>query len=90
MVRGEKRGKALLEEYLLQLRLPTFEQNDEQYAIEASLTCEHSLFALCEAEIAQRKVNRIERALAAAKFPIQKDVSSVDFSQGGGVSKMRV
>jgi DNA replication protein DnaC len=77
----------------LQLRLPTCEQNDEHSAIEASQnhgTCEHSLFALCEAEIAQRKVNRIERALAAAKFPIQKDVSSFDFSQGGGVSKMRV
>lgn len=34
--------------------------------------------------MAQRKVNRIERAIAAAKFP------NFDFSQVAGVSKNRV
>lgn len=63
--------KALLEEYLGQLKLPTFAQNYEQYAQDASRgdsTHEQYLLALCEAEIAQRKVNRIERAIAAAKY----------------------
>lgn len=85
--------KALLEEYLGQLRLPTFIQNYEQYAQDAARgdsTHEQYLLALCEAEMAQRKVNRIERAIAAAKFPIIKDVSSFDFSQVAGVNKGRV
>ncbi|GCE16205.1 ATP-binding protein [Dictyobacter kobayashii] len=85
--------KALLEEYLGQLRLSTFVQNYEQYAQDAARgdsTPEQYLLALCEAEMAQRKVNRIERAIGAAKFPIIKDVSSFDFSQVGGVNKGRV
>jgi DNA replication protein DnaC len=85
--------KALLEEYLGQLKLPTFAQNYEQYAQDASRgdsTHEQYLLALCEAEIAQRKVNRIERAIAAAKFPVVKDLSTFDFHQVGGVSKARV
>ena len=52
--------KALLEEYLGQLKLPTFVQNYEQYAQDAlrgDSTHEQYLLALCEAEIAQRKVN---------------------------------
>jgi DNA replication protein DnaC len=48
------------------------------------------LLALCEAEIAQRKVNRIERAIAAAKFPVIKDLSTFDFQQVGGGSHARV
>jgi DNA replication protein DnaC len=85
--------KALLEEYLGQLKLPTFVQNYEQYAQDASRgdsTHEQYLLALCEAEIAQRKVNRIERAISAARFPILKELSGFDFSQVGGVSKGRV
>ena len=79
--------KELLEEYLAQLKLPTFVQNYEQYAQDASRgdsTPEQYLLALCEAEIAQRKVNRIERAIATAKFPIIKDLSTFDFHQVGG------
>ncbi|GHO88603.1 ATP-binding protein [Dictyobacter formicarum] len=85
--------KALLEEYLGQLRLPTFIQNYEQYAQDASRgdsTPEQYLLALCEAEMAQRKVNRIERAIAGAKFPVIKDLSGFDFQQVGGISKARV
>lgn len=85
--------KGLLEEYLGQLRLPTFLQNYESYAQDAArgdLTHEQYLLALCEAEVGQRKVNRIERAIAAAKFPIMKDLSSFDFSCIAGVSKSRV
>lgn len=85
--------KELLEEYLAQLKLPTFVQNYEQYAQDASRgdsTPEQYLLALCEAEIAQRKVNRIERAIAAAKFPVIKDLSTFEFQQVGGVSKARV
>jgi hypothetical protein len=43
--------------------------------------------ALCEAEIAQRKENRIERAIV---FPVVKDLSTFDFHQVGGISKARV
>lgn len=85
--------KALLEEYLGQLKLPTFVQNYEQYAQDAlrgDSTHEQYLLALCEAEIAQRKVNRIERAISTARFPILKELSGFDFSQVGGVSKGRV
>lgn len=85
--------KALLEEYLGQLKLPTFVQNYEQYAQDAlrgDSTHEQYLLALCEAEITQRKVNRIERAISTARFPIIKDLSSFDFSQVGGVRKGRV
>jgi DNA replication protein DnaC len=35
-------------------------------------------------------VNRIERAISAARFPILKELSGFDFSQVGGVSKGRV
>lgn len=85
--------KALLEEYLGQLKLPTFAQNYEQYAQDASRgdsTHVQYLLALCEAEMAQRKVNRIERAIAGAKFPVIKDLSGFDFQQVGGISKARV
>src|SRR5215472_3648203 len=85
--------KELLEEYLSQLKLPTFVQNYAQYAQDASRgdsTPEQYLLVLCEAEIAQRKVNRIERAIAAARFPLIKDLSTFDFQQVRGVSKARV
>jgi DNA replication protein DnaC len=83
----------LLEEYVGQLKLPTFAQNYEAYAQDASRrdsTYEQYLLALCEAEITQRKVNRIERAITTAKFPVIKDVSTFEFHQVGGVSKARV
>ena len=45
---------------------------------------------LCEAEMAQREVNRIERSIAAAKFPVVKELSTFDFSVMGGLAKTRV
>ena len=45
---------------------------------------------LCEAEMAQREVNRIERSIAAAKFPVVKELSTFDFSVVGGLAKTRV
>ena len=85
--------KALLAEYLYQLKLPTFFQNDQLYAQDAARgewSYERYLLVLCEAEMAQREVNRIERSIAAAKFPVVKELSTFDFSVVGGIAKTRV
>jgi DNA replication protein DnaC len=85
--------QSLLESYLRQLKLPTFVHHYASFAQDASrgdLSCERYLLALCEAEIAQREAKRVERAIAQAKFPVIKDLSTFDFSALEGVSKTRV
>src|SRR5437588_3377143 len=85
--------KALLETYLRTLRLPTFVQNYQVFAQDAArsnLSFERYLFALCEAEMAQREANRVERCIANAKFPVMKELDSFDFTAVGGISKARV
>lgn len=85
--------KAVLESYLHQLRIPTFAQNYQAFAQDAArsnLSYERYLFALCEAEMAQREANRVERCIATAKFPVLKDLDSFDFTAVGGISKARV
>src|SRR5258708_35196080 len=75
--------QALLENYLRQLRLPTFAQNYQTFAQDATrtnLSYERYLLALCQAEAEQREANRIERAILNAKFPIMKEVGCFDFS----------
>jgi DNA replication protein DnaC len=86
-------SQSLLETYLKQLRLPTFLQNYQAIAQDAARTdlpYERYLLALCEAEIQQREVHRVARAIAQARFPIRKDLASFDFSLVQGVTKARV
>ena len=54
------------------------------------LSCERYLLALCEAELAQRDANRVERCIAQAKLPVLKELSQFDWSCVQGVSKTRV
>ncbi len=83
----------LLESYLRQLKLPTFAQHYAAIASDATrtgLSCERYLLALCEAELAQRDANRVERCIAQAKLPVLKELSQFDWSCVQGVSKTRV
>lgn len=83
----------LLESYLRQLKLPTFAQNYAAMASDAArtgLSCERYLLALCEAELAQRDANRVDRCIAQAKLPVLKELSQFDWSCVQGVSKTRV
>ncbi len=85
--------QALLENYLRQLRLPTFAQNYQTFAQDAArtnLSFERYLLALCQAEAEQRQANRIERAIINAKFPVLKELTSFDFSLVQGITKTRV
>jgi DNA replication protein DnaC len=85
--------QALLETSLKLLHLPTFLQNYQAYAQDAARagqSCERYLLALCEAEIKEREVQRIERAIAQARFPVLKDFSSFDFALVQGISQPRV
>jgi len=85
--------QALLENYLRQLRLPSFAQNYQTFAQDAArtnLSFERYLLALCQAEAEQRQANRIERAIINAKFPIVKELASFDFSLVQGITKTRV
>src|SRR5436853_5534629 len=83
----------LLESYLRQLKLPTFAQHYAAFAQDATrtgLSCERYLLALCEAEMAQREANRVERCISQAKLPVLKELSQFDWSCVQGVSKTRV
>lgn len=85
--------QSVLESYLRQLKLPTFAHNYAAFAQDAArtgLSCERYLFALCEAEIAQRDAHRIERCIAQARFPVLKELSHFDWSRVQGFSKTRV
>ena len=84
---------ALLESYLRQLKLPSFAQNYAAIASDAArtdLSCERYLLVLCEAELAQRDANRVERCTAQARLPVLKELSQFDWSCVQGVSKTRV
>ncbi|HZR42554.1 MAG TPA: IS21-like element helper ATPase IstB [Ktedonobacteraceae bacterium] len=83
----------LLESYLRQLKLPTFAQNYTTFAQDAArtgLSCERYLLALCEAEMAQRDANRVERCISQARLPVLKELSQFDWSCVQGISKTRV
>jgi DNA replication protein DnaC len=85
--------QALLENYLRMLKLPTFLQNYQSYAQDATrsdLSFERYLLALCKAEAEQREAHRIERAILNAKFPLAKELASFDFGAVQGISKNRV
>src|SRR4249920_2466722 len=84
---------SVLESYLRQLKLPTFAQNYATIASDVArtgLSCKRYLLVLCEAELAQRDANRVERCIAQAKLPVLKELSQFDWSCVQGVSKTRV
>ncbi len=91
--KDQKAQKALLESYLRQLRLPTFVQNYQAFAQDATRSnqsFERYLFGLAEAEVLQQEANRVERRITNAKFPVLKELDSFDFSSVGGISQARV
>ena len=85
--------QAVLESYLRQLHLFTFLENYQTYAEDAArtdLSYERFLLALCEVEVAQREALHIKRAIAAAKFPLLKDLATFDFSAVQNIPRQRV
>lgn len=83
----------LLEEYLRQLRLPTFLKNYQQFAADAAQTNQdfiQFLLALAEQETAQREKNRIQRLIKQARFPMQKELADFDFSFIPELNKAKV
>src|SRR2546426_3751386 len=89
----EKDLKKLLEEYLRALKLPTFVKNYQAFAQDAARSgqsYERFLFGLAKEEVTKQQDRRVERAIAKAKFPVLKELSSFDFGVVGGISKQRV
>ena len=73
----------LLEDYLRQLRLPTFVKSHAKFAEDAAKTnqpYDHFLLALTEQEIAQRERNRQTQRIKSARFPVLKELADFDFS----------
>jgi len=86
-------AQTVLESYLRELHLPTFAQNYQTVAQDASrsdLPYERYLLALCEAEIQQRTAHRVARMIAQARFPLRKDLAGFDFGVVQGVTKARM
>ncbi len=83
----------LLESYLHQLKLPAFAHTYAAIASDAArtgLSCERYLLALCEAELAQRDANRVERCIAQAKLPVLKEAVPVRLESACRASPKRV
>src|SRR5436305_9805678 len=89
----EKDLKKVLEEYLRALKLPTFIKNYQAFAQDAARSgqsYERFLFGLAKEEFIQQEADRVVRAIARARFPVLKELSSFDFSVVGGITKQRV
>ncbi len=83
----------LLDTYLKELRLPTFQHNYRKFAEEAARAnhgYDRFLLALAEQEVAQRERNRITRRIKAARFPVLKELADFDFSCISSPNKQRV
>jgi DNA replication protein DnaC len=83
----------LLESYLRQLRLPHVLKHYQKVAGEAAqhnLSYERFLLALAEAEVNQRERQREARTIAAARFPVLKELADYDFSLVPALSKTRL
>ena len=59
-------------------------------AARSGLSSERFLLAVCEAEVSHRETQRIERALAAAKLPFNKEIATSDFPAVEPMQKTRV
>lgn len=83
----------LLDTYLRQLRLPTFQANHRKFAedaIQGNLSYDRYLLALAEVEVAQREKNRIQRLIKTARFPVHKELADFDFSALPTLNKAKV
>jgi len=90
---SEHGHQALLESYLRSLDLSMFLDHYQAYAKDAArsgLSYERFLLALCEAEVSHRETQRIERAIAAAKLPFNKEIATYDFPAVETIQKTRV
>lgn len=84
---------SLLEEYLHQLRLPTFVKNYGLFAADAAqnnLDYPRYLLALAEQEVSRREANLLLKRLKAAHFPINKEMADFDFSAVPALNKAQV
>src|ERR1700730_10472662 len=85
--------QALLEAHLRALNLPAFLQLYQSYARDAArngLSPEQFLLGLCEAEMADRDVKRIETAIRRAKFPFIKELADYDFTAAENIPKTTI
>lgn len=85
--------QALLEAHLRALNLPAFLELYQSYARDAarnSLSPEQFLLGLCEAEMADRDVKRIETAIRRAKFPFIKELADYDFTAMENIPKTAI
>ncbi len=72
----------LLDSYLRQLHLPTFLKYG-QFAADAARNNEdyvRFLLALAQQEVNQREQNVLKKRIAAARFPVAKELADFDFS----------
>lgn len=83
----------LVDTYLKALRLPAVARSYRGLAREAgeqNKTFEEYLAAVLEAEVNQRRDNKLKTLLKAAKFPVHKNLSEFEFSAVPGLSKQRI
>jgi DNA replication protein DnaC len=76
-------ANGLLDNYLHQLKLPTFVKNYSSFAVDAAnnqLDYPRYLLALAEQEITKRQQNVLTDRMKAAHFPIAKELADFDFS----------
>jgi len=74
----------LLENYLRQLRLPSFARNYQAFATDAArnnLDYTRYLLALAEQEVNKREQNCIQKRVKLARFPVLKEMADFDFSR---------
>jgi DNA replication protein DnaC len=83
----------LLDTYLRQLRLPTFLENYQPFAVDTArqnLDYTRYLLALAEQEVLRREQNRITRRIKAARFSVFKELADFDFSALPNLNKARI
>ena len=84
---------ALLESHLKSLRLPTFIENYQTFAQDATqqnLSFERYLLALAEQEVVQRDLNRQRLRIRQARLPVIKSLSDFDFAAIPQLNKQRI
>lgn len=87
------KNNPLLETYLRQLRLPTFIENYQPFAADATQNgLDHTRYlqALVEQEVQTRDQNRINRRIKAARFPVFKELADFDFSRIPSLNKTQI
>jgi DNA replication protein DnaC len=86
-------ANALLENYLRQLKLPTFAKNYSTFAADAAnqqLDYPRYLLALTEQEINQRQQNVLNDRMKSAHFSVAKELADFDFSAIPSLNKAQV